>query len=73
MSNDDDFLDATANLVPPLLDALEILQYLARHMDPAQIADHLAGIGMPEVHSRRHCCHFEPLPGPTIRPACTIT
>lgn len=49
MSNDDDFLDATANLVPPLLDALEILQYLARHMDPAQIADHLAGIGMPEV------------------------
>ena len=42
-------LDVIANLVPPLLSALEALQYLSRHMDPAQIADHLTSLGAPEA------------------------
>ncbi len=41
-------LDAIASLAPPLLDALEALRYLARHMDPAQIAEHLASVDTPE-------------------------
>ena len=46
---DGPLLAAIADLVPPLLDALEALQYLSRHMDPAQIADHLVSVGAPEA------------------------
>ena len=62
--NDDRILDAIATLVPPLLGALEALRHLARHMDPAGIADHLAAIGAPEAALREALAPFRSLGWP---------
>ena len=65
MSNsDDDILDAIATLVPALLGALEGLRHLARHMDPAGIADHLASVGAPEVALREALAPFRSIAWP---------
>ena len=50
--SDDRTLGAIATLVPPLLGALEALRHLARHLDPAGIADQLASVGAPEAALR---------------------
>ena len=46
---DQDETDALANLVPPLLRALEILFFVSRHFHPPHLEQVLAGIGTPDA------------------------
>lgn len=49
---DDNATDAVASILPPLLQALDALQFLARHLHPPEFGDVLDAIGMPDAGLR---------------------
>lgn len=49
---DDKALDSLASVLPPLLQALESLQFLARHLHPPEFGDVLDAVGTPDAALR---------------------